>query len=311
MPWTQTIDNVTIDCKSEANDEFSTWDHLPKPLKDKLTESVRTAPKMVEDAMAALNGHKGRQAGYRGSLGRYRKKLLTGGLANDPNVQGDPDYTEVGKGLLKYFNLTSDDDQYWQYIDGIRVTFAIVLRNLQQPYNLILSDMKDRGRVKNKQLRSQQSELREIRKRFGFQTEWDHTSYVPLQHEDIEISTWWVRDAPSAREVARTIVHEASHKWAQTTDVLYKHQSFAGAEPPNDPNRKRNRSERIYGPEYGRQLRIRMPGQPRFFLPMMAFEGKDDPNDPDVLIDTEKWLENADSYAWFARRMYKRRSGTL
>jgi hypothetical protein len=319
MPWPETIDNVTIECDSNAG-EFSDWDKLPQPWKDKLTESVRTAPKMVVDAIAALNNHSAQRLAHRrrvaggpGEPEALRKRAVSN-LTN-PQAEVDPaqtnlDHTEVGKGLLKYFNLTSANAQYWRYINGIRATFIIVLENLKQPYKLILSNMEDVGRVWGRPDSLHPVLVSPIRQRFGFRGQWDHKYYFPLTQEDIEISPVWVRDAPSAREVARTIVHEASHKWAFTTDVLYKHQSFA------EIVSLRGVRKHPLTAMHPSQMRIRMPGQPRFslFLPMMGFEAKVDPDDDDeadVLIPTERFLENADSYAWFARRMFKRRSGIL
>jgi hypothetical protein len=95
--------------------------------------------------------------------------------------------------------------------------------------------------------------------------------------------------------VARTIVHEASHKFPLTKDGLYKHQSFgktrdlsaedrlvrdeSAITPPRPDNKKMN-------PMLGREKGLQN------------------------LISAERWLENADSYAWLARRLWKR-SGRL
>jgi hypothetical protein len=102
----------------------------------------------------------------------------------------------------------------------------------------------------------------------------------------IEISFDYVIESiMSYTDIARTIVHEASHKWAFTKDVLYKHQTFVKTNCAGEQE----------------QEKIRIPGREKELMPMTGFEGK-----TDNLITAERWLENADSYAWFARRMFKR-----
>jgi hypothetical protein len=88
--------------------------------------------------------------------------------------------------------------------------------------------------------------------------------------------------------IARTIVHEASHKWAFTKDVLYKKDSFLKSDDMLDQQELKKSS-------------IEIPGREKVFRPMMGRE-----KGQQQLISPERWLENADSYAWLTRRLWKK-----
>jgi hypothetical protein len=110
--------------------------------------------------------------------------------------------------------------------------------------------------------------------------------YHPLRQGDIEINAEWVREALETSFVARTIVHEASHKWAFTKDILYKH------------NRSTDASvKRVTFPERGDK---------KVLLLMAGLVEEVEQTETGQRVVAERLLENADSYAWFARRMSKR-----
>jgi hypothetical protein len=92
--------------------------------------------------------------------------------------------------------------------------------------------------------------------------------------------------------IARTIIHEASHKFARTTDVLYKSETF-GKMGMSDADVK------LMGWKPAEEV-ARLAGDRQKPLYGMTGEkaGKQ--------IDPIRFLENADSYAWTARRLWKR-----
>jgi hypothetical protein len=309
MPWEHIIGNVKISPNSNVEKNWSKWDALPLPARQNLQAAVPMAANMVERALTALKGHltlAPKTAPFRLSEEK-RGTFKVGRLVHDPNVELD--HSEVGQGLVKYFNLKSSKVEYWKFVQGIVRTFMEIKTNLTNGYTLILADLNtkvgERGRVErsNRQI-TPASDADSFRKRFGFVTNRfgrvDENGHVLYYEQywtigDIQISVEWVCDQakpPEAEAIARTIVHEASHKWAFTDDVLYKHESFAKL-PDDHPDFKYR----------DRQETIKIPGRDDL-LPIMGMET--DYDEQPVLITVERLLENADSYAWFARRMRKR-----
>jgi hypothetical protein len=87
-----------------------------------------------------------------------------------------------------------------------------------------------------------------------------------------------------------------SHIAALIEDVLYKHESFA-----------KNENERLTPDGKMTQTGITAPSRAKPLMPLAGIE-----RDRQVkgtrganLIDSSTYVHNADSYAWFARRMMK------
>jgi hypothetical protein len=136
-----------------------------------------------------------------------------------------------------------------------------------------------------------------IRRNFGFTDEWGHKAWQ-LAIGDIELNLSYVRhEQPDT--VARTVVHEASHKFAGTKDVLYKEGSFAKL--PADRFQEARDVGLIAAAD---QREIARAGHNKPLRPMSGWE-----KGTDSVITDERWLENADSYAWAARRIWKHKTG--
>ena len=99
-------------------------------------------------------------------------------------------------------------------------------------------------------------------------------------------------------QVARTIIHEASHKFAGTTDVLYKSQSFSkmGLFDEDLANLQ-------WQQPGGTRAAGAYVGKAKQEKPLRLLAGADNSGHQ---IDSVRFLENADSYAWTARRLWKR-----
>jgi hypothetical protein len=281
MPFKETIGAVTIDCTID-------YLHSLSAVRggSALTQAINTAPQMVGDAIAALHGHLAKMSMKRRVYTEAQRKFQ-GQLANDPNIT-NVDHTEVGQGLVKYFHLKESDPScptYWPYIHNIVAMFTKIQAGLTRGYTLKLWELEERGQVRGLKSRDAIG-VSEIRQTFGFNNEYGNRQYFPTNYSNspIEIGYEWVKDAQNNPSwLARTIIHEASHKFAATKDILYKTKRFpTGQIFPID-------------------------GRTKGLLPMMGYvESEEEPEYENVLVDPVRLLENADSYAWFARRMSKR-----
>jgi len=259
----------------------SAWFDIPMPARIKVLYAIDVAPIMVRESLSLLDEH---------------LKLAD---AWDRN----PTDTQTGQALLKYFHLQYGGSstlhaQYWRYVRGIRRVFGLILQGLQSPYDLVIAWLGGAGGVVIKDMNPRP--VSPIRKVFGFADEWGHVAWtlgagtpgrIRLGYEYIE------KSQTRPEDVARTLVHEASHKWARTKDILYKSQSLAYI------YRDDADSEALG------QKSIPIAGRRTPLKPMTGLDlgpAAQRPGGPDFpLIDDERYLENADSYAWTARRLWK------
>ena len=204
-----------------------------------------------------------------------------------------PESTDTGLALRKYFQLIVDGMafRYWGRVEGIQKVYKKVETGLGLACPIVLMSSANMvGRVAtDKKAHFTVSPIRSI---FNFQTEWRHKHWVQSVG-DIELDVGYVLGAPED-SIARTIVHEASHKFAQTKDVLYKDESFS----------QRSRETLAEAIEMGDQKVVTIPGRDKKLLPLSGYERSDD-----SVISDDRLLENADSYAWAARRIWKHRTG--
>lgn len=297
--------HCTIRPSLELAKVYNSWSALPARNQKRLTGAIQIAPMMVREAIKGLIWLK-TQRKMANALGRRGEVRGGPGGAVLANLPANFEYGEVGLALLKYFNLREANEKYWQYVDGIKKVFLQILHGLESSYVLELGVFSCNGRVAGQGFRT--SPVSKIRSTFGFTGEWSPDSDLHVDyngHEffrDIEISYDYLNgyDGPddlAGERVARTIVHEASHKFANTKDVLYKHKSWG-----------KNPSCAEY-----RLAEIAIPGREKPLQPIMNYQSaiqeprRQEPQRVlgDDLIPPEKWLENADSYAWCARRIWK------
>jgi len=263
---------------------FAAEDVLTGIVKRKLESAIKIAPLMVSAALDALNDMDLYKPIYKD---REDAKLK---LKSQPN----PDMTDVGQALVKYFNLrySATDARYWSHVAGVMAVYEKMYEGLSGSYEIVIADLSA-----NAQIRShgnvQTVPVSQIRATFGFGDEWDHSDYTwPERRGRIQVNFNYAGDRQvTASDVARTLVHEASHKWAHTKDVLYKASSW-GKLP--EPARK---DLFMMG---ARTEHMERPDKAKLLLPLMGMDNQG------RLIDRERWLENADSYAWMARRLWKR-----
>jgi hypothetical protein len=295
----------------------------------------------------------------------------------DVNGKSDEEIREEEAwiGLAKYFCLADPSaPEYWERVAGIRGIFykislgMMAVPNSADAYVVELSDFGDakakvQGGVPFSETKS--AGVSPIRAAFGFQDEWGHSPCLWRRMEGpIRINTRFLplppagKEKSKAHEVARIIVHEGSHKWAQTKDIMYKASTIGTdintwyeardkeaksfkfeqlkkkmtaqiQEPrpqsslPSDSQvlqemmgsymrerwAQRQEQEAAIAVPMGKRDKVRGTlGNEKKLVKMageraMAFDLAPVGTEP---IADERWLENADSYAWFARRMWKR-----
>jgi hypothetical protein len=222
------------------------------------------------------------------------KELKNGSLKGD-------DALEVQYALAKYFSIHSSDGGFTHYIDGIARVYYNIILGLRAPYDLVVFDPTDRNKFSSAvgYVRPTRSTVRQgrqtasvspIQRLLAIPDEWNHlewnkpwSGYEDVGRIHISLGVLFPGEPP-ADAVARTIVHEASHKFAKTTDVLYKHQSFAKGGGLSDDTGFVQGTMNVGG---------------KTITPMAgASKGE--------MISPDRYVENADSYAWAARRLWKR-----
>jgi hypothetical protein len=352
---TATITGGAVGEPPEYTREYAQWDRIASGKRTQLETAVKTAPLMVDAAIAALGDY-------------CRRCDQTGkddaALANE----------EAWIGLAKYFCLTgADTDTYWDRVLGILSAFYKIARGMTAPANSRDAYVVHLTFFQGRNARvtagvtlggEERSGVSPIRATFGFQDEWGHSPCLwRLPEGPIQLNTPFIvlppkgEESNKAHELARIIVHEGSHKWAQTKDVMYKYagtgtkiNAFYGEwakkvgkyaftqkmkamtkEPrpqgtlPSDGEVLQRMMESYERQEYEetkerqQSVAVQVPGLQRdkkqrsglggvkplikmAGLPMEA-NGVRSGTGP---VQDEQWLENADSYAWFARRMWKR-----
>jgi hypothetical protein len=210
---------------------------------------------------------------------------------------------ELHYALAKYFSIHPSHGGFEHYVDGITRVYAAIRNGLAAPYEIVVFDPTDKNafakgalgyvRPTRSTVRGgvQTAPLSPIRQRLRIPAEWQHADwnenwkgFEDVGRIHLSLGLLFSGDPP-ADAVARTIVHEASHKFARTTDVLYKHQAFGrSAEAPDGE---------------GVAQATMVVGDKRI-TPMAGAENG-------AMISPHRYIENADSYAWAARRLWKRR----
>lgn len=194
------------------------------------------------------------------------------------------------------------DEDYGIYLDGITSVYMKIKDGLAAPYDIVIFDpthpkaftTEGAGYVRPTRSIVQQgtqtravSPIRQLL-RVPVPDEMNHepwTGYDAVGRIHLSLGLVF-EPQPPADHVARTIVHEASHKFARTTDVLYKQASFAKS------------SQRDVDADPPVEVKMSIGG--KTLTPMAGATKKGERISPHL------YLENADSYAWTARRIWKR-----
>ena len=328
--WVESVQGMFVqqDDSDQDDDEFKVgWSQVPIKYRWQIAQGIQISRAMVSRALKGLEV-------WAACNDADRKKVRWQGETGDLDLAAD-----VDNGLHKYFHLRSQSLD--KKIDGS------VVRGIQRAFGEIRDGLDDANctiqlwSFVNKSIWAAVKEVGDkrpgtaasrIRSAFGFTDEYGHVPWKELGGPILLSTSWLKRPVDSDKyskqeEIARTLVHEASHRYAGTRDILYKDASF-GAELKKvdaqlggrtkqpgesskdfDTDRMLNRqlvqeqsalasitsrAIRSSGPE-----KMRAVGIKKDLISMAPKQGK-------PAIAPELWLENADSYAYFARRVWKR-----
>ena len=267
----------------------------------RLTAAIRIAPIMAQVAVDRLT-----------SLlpGRGSAEFLP------ESPEREKSLTNTVLALYKYFNIPYDlrergqDHELWLKVEKICSLYERVLNGLRGPYRIYLFEPQIQGKtdtdgalgfVRHTRLAQGQSHPLET---YFRNTPVDTEGHIPwptwLVCSDIHLKMEALSRWADEGRVAALLLHEATHKWANTTDVCYKFQSLAyklkhteweKAEGERKTERAKDLTRRI---KDGLQPQLIRADKAKPLLPL-AKQG----------ITVEQWVYNADSYACMARRLWK------
>jgi hypothetical protein len=328
MAWTTRLNNTTIETRDGSATEFGkTWDLCNPTIRQNLTTALSLAPVMIRCATEAL-------AEY---------ESFMGGADSETRAQLA---AEVGEGLCKYFELHEILEKHGnvpRWLRGMVTVYGRIAQGLQGAWTLVLfnkggDDIRGRTALDGTVTYQGSNTPSLTRQAFGFPDEYGHVDWQGfmgglLLSEQFISSPTAKQGWTKAEEIARVIVHEGSHRWAQTKDILYKHKSAAalgkideqfstdegmnqymenthGKYKWNNTVKAPRKAEMIAekrasllaGQQAGLQNLVFDERAGKKPLLSMNLKGLADKSP----IDPIRWLENADSYSWFARRMWKR-----
>ncbi len=322
--WTKSVNGMQVlheDLNQDDADFAQGWDRIPMRFRMYIGEGILKSRAMVTCALAGL--------------------ATWSECNDDPDPsQADLDMTkEVDNGLNKYFHIGDQPLEQAAAVRGIQRVFASIQDGLNdndcrvQLWSFVNKSI--HGAVKNVGDTQPGTKASPIRAAFGFTDEFGHTPWLGLGGP-ILISTDWLKRPPDsekytkAEEFARLLVHEASHRYASTKDILYKADSMSVElkemdlkfKEIKDQKLKPGESAKAYFEErefnlqhlteqsakaaVGQRMlashalpKTRKLGIEKDLVGMAPRTGK-------PAIAAAQWLENADSYAWFARRVWRR-----
>jgi hypothetical protein len=230
---------------------------------------------------------------------------------------------EAVRALAKYFAMQPADPDYKNNLDKVIKVYEKVHAGLTGMFEIVVfhpvprKDWNDvpkperaRGFVNTqKPIEKSKQEFLEMKKELiKLGDNGPHKPFGPFGAGKIHLSLSLFVDGGhenGAEAIARTLVHEASHKFAGTKDHLYKHQSFIGTLDDD----KLAEAFEVFDLEpstvekYGYTYKFGKAVGRGPVMPMYGFDPKDK---SELISTTDKFIENADSYAWAARRIWKR-----
>jgi hypothetical protein len=206
--------------------------------------------------------------------------------------------------LYKYFNIPYDllerpsNDPLWLTVNKIYYLYERTLNGLRGGYKIYLFEPQIQGKtdsdgaygfVRHTKLADGQRHPLEI---YFRDSQPDDNGHVPwpqwLDCTDIHLQMGALTKWNDNGRLAALILHEATHKWANTTDECYKVKSIA-----QEFKGKGNAWRLAQRIKDGSQPQLLREGK-KPLLPL-AKDG----------VTVDRWVYNADSYAWAARRMWK------
>lgn len=242
-------------------------------VRDKISLAIKNAPLMVDAAIAGL-AELDRSGGIR--------------MVTYLNPAEGLVYETIAS-LTKYFRIHKSNDPYTD-VQKITMIYRCIKTGLSAPYKIWLygAPAKQHGYM------PATPDMETALNRFmDPSADVDgHLIHRPNRVGEIHLNYIWLKkpDVP-ADQIARCIVHEASHKWGYTNDKVYKSERVF-----NDDAQSREEAVAF------RELESLAVVGGKSIVPI------DKAGDT---VSNRDLITNADSYAWAARRIWKRRVGAM
>lgn len=302
------------------------------PLRTRIEQGVQLAPVMVRCAMERLRA--------------YQACMVDG--APTPGFEAE-NLAEVGDGLRKYFEIDSVVEAGHSlpgFLRGLLAVYRAVADGLESQHDVIFYPEREGDTAKGKTaldgvVRSGRDSASFPRLAFGFVDEYGHSDWQGFTGGILMSQEYFAKSITPAEwlpgeEIARVLVHEGTHRWAQTKDINYKHNSAAWrlqaeeAKVADDGARRATFGNHLWGKLDAKSRDEKLAYHKKTFIdprraaadqnvvldrgpghkPLRSLNvaGVVDPSRQraGAAIDPLRWIENADSYSWFARRMWKR-----
>ena len=178
----------------------------------KLGQAIQCSRQMTSDALHRMKN--------------YRHRLLVKSI--DPQMAKDffQSGTDVKEALEKYFGITTASPGFGTDFDTIIGKIELTDAGLQQPFDIVVGHIHDWDDVKEG-VSDFFSEFKKFRLRSAFSAlgsiRTGTRGWVSPGHalKRIHLNVDIINSDPRGK-IARTIVHEGTHKWANTDDVAYK-----------------------------------------------------------------------------------------
>jgi hypothetical protein len=277
----------------EAREGTLGKEKITPEIQAKLKQAARTAPIMTAAAIQMI-----------------RMFAVVG-----PSKKANPANVEVQNTLTKYFTLNPAVGRYEQIVSRILAVYRAMHTGLIAGYPMFAyAEARTPEKFTHAFVNVNKNANKALSDFFADvgerHWEWDKFKETARNHagnpdsalaEEIHLNYEWFKETSVEMDmVALTIVHEASHKWAHTTDVCYKSSTFS----------KISSAETVAdGVRQGFQQVIERQNEPKGPIYLMTKPGTKKvlayPSTFNVR-QNEAWITNADSYAWAARRLWKR-----
>ncbi|MFP3556873.1 hypothetical protein SB861_40090 [Paraburkholderia sp. SIMBA_049] len=231
-----------------------------------------------------------------------------------PSEKMSPLHEEVQNTLTKYFLLDPNVGRYGSIVNRIVTVYKAMQKGLLGGYPIYAyAEPRKPATFRHAYVNVNKNANLALSDYFADPEErhWDWDKFIMMakKHagnpdlalaDEIHLNYEWFKESTVDMEMlALTIVHEASHKWAFTTDVCYKSSTMSKTLSPE------SLADAV---RQGFQPVIERQNEPKGPMYLMAAPGKKVVNYPTQfnVRQNEAWITNADSYAWAARRLWKR-----
>lgn len=332
--WVHQLGHVKLIKRDGPHTDYgNSWQAMKNTkLRDRIQDGVTLAPLMVRSALTRLRNYQSYMVSDTGERGVTSEELA-----------------ETGDGLRKYFEMEAVIESGYSlqsFLRGLVTVYSAVAEGLKAPHEVIFYPERPGETAKAKtQLdgvsRSGSQSASFARQAFGYVDEFGHTDWQGFTGGILMSQEYFAKSIPPSswepgEEIARVLVHEGTHRWAQTKDINYKHNSAAWQLDAQEKKiadetarqatfgafawKKMSQEDKDYKLSKQRENYIdpaRVNAHKNIVLdrgigvkPLMSLNVKGIVNPSrqrdGTAIDPRRWIENADSYSWFARRMWKR-----